>query len=368
MPPYPFSNHPVRVEPYFGYRSQTTLHVSGRALRSAKAKFAAGGRRQAMRTMISQFVSHEVPGLPVTLQLTCPKGAAHSHLATTDAEGFVRFEIELDDWRFPPAPTWEAVSLHWNDGASSQSVNGHVLAPGEGTQLGVISDIDDTIIETGITGNVRAILRNWKRVLAQMPEERAQVPDADIFYNALGGNAPPMPGLRRSSDEHPAPTDRPFFYVSSSPWNLYSYLVAYKKVRGLPLGPIALRDWGLNRETFGSGSHGAHKRRAIEKILATYPAMQFALIGDDTQGDLTAFNGIVTDYPDRIAAIFIRTAGEQFSPEEALAKANIEASEVPLWLGPDFSTGEEFLNATGLDKDSDATHIVETIESKLKAD
>lgn len=366
-----FSKHPIRIEPYFGYRSQTKLYISGRALRSGKAGFEVGGRWQAMRTMIAQFASREVANLPVTLEIACPKGAERRHSSITDTEGFVRFEIDLDDWQFPAQPTWEAVSLHWHNDTLAQSISGHVLAPGKGTPLGVISDIDDTIIETGITGNVRAVLRNWQRVLAQLPEERLQVPDADVFYSALGGKRVRETGSPKASGDHPSPnpplTKRPFFYVSSSPWNLYSYLVAYKKARGLPLGPVALRDWGLNRETFGSSSHGAHKRHAIDKILATYPDMKFALIGDDTQGDLVAFSGISTDYPERIAAVFIRTAGDEFTPEEVAAKAAIEATGIPLWLGPDFATGKSFLAATGLDKDRDATHIVRTLNAGSRA-
>ena len=162
-------------------------------------------------------------------------------------------------------------------------------------------------------------------------------------------------------------THRPFFYVSSSPWNLFSYLVAFKKSRNLPLGPIMLRDWGFNRATLGSAGHGAHKRDAIETILAAYPEMRFALIGDDTQGDLVAFGDIVSQHPQRIAAVFIRKAGEEFSPEEVLAEVAIKSAGVPLWLGDDYTKGQEFLKATGLASDGDAAQIVKTIEESQKA-
>ncbi|MGB3740009.1 MAG: App1 family protein, partial [Pontixanthobacter sp.] len=165
----------------------------------------------------------------------------------------------------------------------------------------------------------------------------------------------------------PAAMDRPFFYVSSSPWNLYSYLVAYMRLKALPLGPIALRDWGLNRATFGGGSHGAHKRRAIDRILNTYPHMRFALIGDDTQGDLTAYGTVVEEYGAQIAAVFIRSAGEALSAEEEAAVRTIEASGVPLWRGPDYATGAAFLEQTGLLADSDAARIVHTKDTAGRA-
>ncbi|MXO91489.1 App1 family protein [Pontixanthobacter aquaemixtae] len=357
---------PVRVQPYFGYRNQRRLVISARALRSGKEDFSRGGRWQAMRTMLAQFASREAAGVAVTLVAKMPGGSAVRHEAVTDKEGFVHFRIDLDHCQLPAKPMWEVITLRWATRDGAQYAEGHVLAPAANAQLGVISDIDDTIIETGITGSFRAIVRNWKRILAQMPDERLHVPGVDTFYAALGGGAV----LQDSSNQGksvPTLTRRPFFYVSSSPWNLFSYLVAFKKSRKLPLGPIMLRDWGFNRDTFGSASHGAHKREAIAAILGAYPDMRFALIGDDTQGDLVAYGNIVRNYPGRIAAVFIRTAGEDFTASEEEARSHIIASGVPLWLGSGYASGQAFLREAGLASDSDAAQIVTTIDKAHKA-
>ena len=314
--------------------------------------------------MIAQFASHEVGGLDVTLELVGPDGEPGRHHATTDGEGYARFDIALDgSWPYPAQPAWETVTLHWGEGADEKCVDAHILVPGENNRRGIISDIDDTIIETGITGNIRAVLRNWRRVLLQMPEERILVPGADVFYSALGGNAVLQADGGHAGESQPA-ARRPFFYVSSSPWNLFSYLVAYMRGRGIPLGPIMLRDWGLNRETFGSASHGAHKRAAIEDILATYPELRFVLIGDDSQGDLTAFGAIAVENPGRIRAIFIRKVGEAMTAEEMAAKAAIEDAGVPLWLGDGYADNHDFLVSTGLLGDEEAEIILKTVEDK----
>ncbi|MGB3740247.1 MAG: phosphatase domain-containing protein, partial [Pontixanthobacter sp.] len=228
----PFSRTtPIRLQPYFGYRSGSRLRISARALRSGKARFASGGRWQAMRTMIAQFASREVADLPVRLEIA-REGQPHlHHEAATDDEGFVHFDVPIDDWAMPVSPEWEVVALHWTDDGVHHSVEGHVLVPGDTTPLAVISDIDDTIIETGITGDIRAVLRNWKRVLAQMPDERIAVPGVDGFYGALGGALPNDSASDDVGKHMPAAMDRPFFYVSSSPWNLYSYLVAYMRLK-----------------------------------------------------------------------------------------------------------------------------------------
>lgn len=352
---------PARIQPYFGYRNRERLFITVRALRSRKGEFGKASKWRAMRTMMSQFASHEVKDFPVELELASPTGETRRHQGITDKEGFVHFDVRLEgEWDYEENPQWEAVTFHWKNGEGEQCVDGHVLAPGKATGLAMISDIDDTIIETGITGNFRAVIRNWRRVLMQMPEERILVPGADLFYNALGGNTG-LPEGEGHAGDHQYASRRPFFYVSSSPWNLFSYLVTYMKGRGLPLGPIMLRDWGLNRKTFGSSSHGAHKRAAIEGIIATYPELRFALIGDDSQGDLTAFSDIAVSNPDRVRAVFIRKVGETMNPEELAAKAALEAAKIPLWLGEGYDKGHEFLASIGLLDDGEAEKIVDAV-------
>lgn len=354
---------PVRIQPYFGYRNRERLFITARALRSRVERFEKGGRWRAARTMMAQFVSHEVPELAVELEIARPGGASHRHQGLTDKEGFVHFDIRLDPhWDLAEQARWETVVFHWTNGTGTHCIDGHVLAPGMTSGLAVISDIDDTIVETGITGDFNAVMRNWRRVLVEMPEERILVPGADVFYNALGGGNILPAGDGHAGESQPA-TSRPFFYVSSSPWNLFSYLVTYIRGRGLPLGPIMLRDWGLNRDTFGSASHGAHKLAAIEAILGTYPELKFALIGDDSQGDLTAFSAIATAHPGRVRAIFIRKVGEAMTPEELAAQKAIEAGKIPLWLGDSYATGRDFLASIGLLGDEEARAIVEAVET-----
>jgi len=358
---------PVRIQPFFGYRSRTRLVLSARALRSGKSGFDPrankGGRLQAIRTMLAQFASREAAGVEVTLELEGQERALLHATAVSDGDGYLHFDLPLDpDLDLPVHPVWEVVTLRWRNREGEQCVEGHVLVPGTEGRLAVISDIDDTIIETGITGGIRAIARNWRRILAELPEERIAVPGADAFYGALGGGQVLPPDAVRAG-KRVAATHRPFFYVSSSPWNLFSYLVAFMRAKGLPLGPLMLRNWGFDRATLGSSGHGAHKRAQIDAILGTYPDLRFALIGDDTQGDLPAYATAVEHYPDRVAAIFIRTtAGQPLSPEELAAQVTIEAAGVPLWLGDSWESGQHFLRAVGFTPGGETEQIVRAVE------
>ena len=353
----------VRVQPYFGYRNSERLIISARALRADKPNFELSGRLQAIRTMLAQFASREVADLPVQLELERPDGKRFTHEAVTNAEGFAEFDIALDgEWSMPADSAWEIAALRWDNAKGPQKAHAHILVPGTRADLAIISDIDDTLIETGITGSFRAIARNWKRVVAQLPEERLAVPGVDVFYSALSGSSTQDDGISTAGARIDAPK-RPFFYVSSSPWNLFSYLVAFKRMRGLPLGPIKLRDWGFNRRTLGHSSHGDHKTSAIADILAHFPNLQFALVGDDTQKDLIAFGKIVTEHPNRVKAVFIRKASkDEFTAEEKAAHDAIQAADVAFWMGSDYSTGQDFLVDAGLTGSTPAAKIVRTIE------
>jgi phosphatidate phosphatase APP1 len=360
-----FRPSPVGVHPFFGYRSRQRLRLTARAMRQGARSFeVGGGRLRAIRTLFGQFTSSEIAGVRVTLRVDGPDGTLLGAEAISDAEGFVQFDLPLDPaWDLPRHPAWERAELAWTSPEGACTIDAHILAPGLDSRLAVISDIDDTIIETGVTGGWRNIARNWRRIFAQLPGERVIVPGAAPFYGALGGGEVAVVQGERRAEKSIAATHRPFFYVSSSPWNLFAYLVAFQRAKGLPLGPLLLRDWGLNRATFGSASHGQHKRDAISAILALYPELRFALIGDDTQGDLPAFAEAVRAFPGRIAAVFMRTvAGEALSAEEEAACSSIRAAGVALWLGDSFAIGEQFLHALGFTPGGETEQIVKVVE------
>lgn len=355
---------PVRLQPFFGYRSATRLVLTARAVRRRGPVFEAHTRWRAIRTVLGQFVPREVAGLSVTLELRGEGGLAFRDQQVTNNGGYVRFDCLLDPaWALPEHPQWEVASLSWTNANGSQVAYARILVPGQSSDLAVISDIDDTIIETGITGGLGSVIRNWRRIFAQLPHERIVVPDADRFYGELGGGA----GDKQTDQPKrvlsmPAPR-RPFFYVSSSPWNLYNYLVAFQRAKNLPLGPLLLRAWGINKDTLGHESHGAHKLVAIDSILAMFPALRFALIGDDTQGDLPAFAQMVAARPGRIAAVFVRTVSEQaFTAEEEAALVAIRAAGVPLWLGDSYAVGLEFLQTLGFTPGGETEQIVRAVE------
>lgn len=311
------SNDLIRLQPYTGYRSADRLRVSARALQGPTPDFSDPSLLSNVRTMMRLYASREVAGVAVTLRL---EGGAAYH-ATTDEEGYVQFDLPL----IPHSRGemgWEKAVFEWHNTHQIQSVAARIIAPAMNGDLAIISDVDDTILETGITGNMRDILRNVHRIMAQMPQQRRIVPGVPQFYQTLARAGTPQL--------------RPCFYISSSPWNLYPYLRHFKTTHELPAGPLMLRDWTLSGETLGKEGHGTHKLAAIRQLLADFPHLRFVLIGDDTQRDLAAFSAIAGENPDRIAAVFIRRIAALSSTDEQPARTLFEDCNVPFWMGRDF--------------------------------
>jgi phosphatidate phosphatase APP1 len=168
-----------------------------------------------------------------------------------------------------------------------------VLTPPASARLGVISDIDDTIIKTGAYD----LVRNWRTILLHSAESRIPFRGVAAFYRALerGAAAEPV---------------NPIFYVSSSPWNLYDLLERFIELHGIPAGPMFLRDFGLDRTKLIAGSHRDHKVRAIERLFAFYPELSFVLVGDSGQHDAAIYAEMVRRHPGRVLAVYIRDVTE----------------------------------------------------------
>ena len=96
-----FFSPPVRLQPYFGYRSRDRLVLGARALRSRTPAFEKRGRVRAMRTLLGQFASREEARVKVTLEIEAqmPDGASEQVVRTVtensrtlkfDTHGFER--------------------------------------------------------------------------------------------------------------------------------------------------------------------------------------------------------------------------------------------------------------------------------------
>jgi phosphatidate phosphatase APP1 len=99
----------------------------------------------------------------------------------------------------------------------------------------------------------------------------------------------------------------PFFYVSSSEWNLFDYIKEFCRKNELPEGVFLLSQLKRFKDLLktGQGKH-AEKYVRIVRILKAFPHHKYVLLGDDSQEDPTIYASIVRDFPGKIFAVYLR--------------------------------------------------------------
>jgi phosphatidate phosphatase APP1 len=197
-----------------------------------------------------------------------------------------------------------------------------------GARVGIISDIDDTVVHSSAT----SVLKMTWIVLLNNAHTRLPFEGVAAFYRAL----------QRGADGRDY---NPIFYVSSSPWNIYDVLEYFLNVHGVPAGPIFLKDWS----PAVLGKHRAHKLGVIRTLLGTYPELPFVLIGDSGQEDPEIYHQAVREHPGRIQAIYIRDVAATRRKVEVPAIAEeVRKLGVEMVLVPDSAAAAEHAAAKGL--------------------
>ena len=299
------SDHPLQIVSYRSYGTLNRLYVKGRVLKDKRIEKSTGKDSvwNNLLSMYKRFESDEVPGATLKIRFS-----GKDHLVTTDAEGY--FTINLStEVPIVRNDMWHEVDVELIDApyAFVPGLTGKasVLVPPEDAEYGIISDIDDTVVKTTAT-NLLAMSRN-----TFFHNAHSRMPFAGVaeFYKSLQ--------LGRNGKRN-----NPFFYVSSSPWNLYDLLIDFLDINDIPEGPLLLRDFGLSIGQTNS-DHMGHKFHEIQNIMIAYPQLNFVLIGDSGQEDPKIYREIVSRFPGRILAIYIRDV--QLTDREKIA-VNISRS------------------------------------------
>ena len=307
-------DRPYEITPYRGYGTRSRVFVHGRVIECRNIA-AATVTDSIWRNLVNTFKridSDPLPNASVSLRL-----GVHEREVVTDAEGFFREWIDLaaplegdDHWREAEV---ELHGLAARDDQPAPVVRGKapILVPTGSETFGVISDLDDTVIQSRITSFLQAV----RTVMLGNARTRLPFPGVAAFYQALerGGD-----GKRRN----------PIFYVSSSPWNIHDVIADFMDIQRIPVGPIHLRDWDVDFDALTSNRLKRHKEPLIREILELYPSLPFILIGDDSQKDPEIYRAILDRFPGRILAIYIRNVRaepERSASVQALAKEVLAA-------------------------------------------
>jgi phosphatidate phosphatase APP1 len=287
------------VKVYHGYGHKGDLVVYGHVLAGkpvSPSKYSNNALTNSIH-LVKLFFVKPIPKVQVELEW-----GSQRLYTTTEADGFFKFEWQSDT---SVEAGWHLINVNL------LSPQGVVAAVGQGkifvphsTQYGFISDIDDTVLvsHSADTG------KKLKVMFTKNPRSRKTFFDVVKYYQllAFAHTEPALPN--------------PFFYVSSSEWNLYDDLNEFFKHNDLPKGAFLLNSIKKWYQLFKTGNT-KHQGKLIRvvRILKVFPKQRFVLLGDNSQKDPEIYVNIANKYPDRIVAIYLRN----ISPEKEVATLNL---------------------------------------------
>lgn len=302
---------------YRGYANEQELIVFGHVFQhnTANTYEFEKKRFKNARSIIRMFRIKTIPNADVYLE----HGETKVHTKALD-DGYFKFCIPLK----------EQLGYGWTDYYVSIFHNGEeirergtYIRPYEGN-LGFISDIDDTFLVSHTRNFFKKLyILLWKNI-----NDRKIFEDVVPHYQALSTAG------RNKKDEMNA-----FFYVSSSEWNLYKFIVKFTENHQLPRAVLLLKDIKTSLMDFlvtGRGNHN-HKFDKIKHILEFYPHLQYTLLGDDSQHDPFLYEDVCKIFPVTVKAVYIRQTGHSQKEKALKSIKNMEAMGVAVCYFKDSS-------------------------------
>ncbi|UBV42968.1 App1 family protein [Deinococcus taeanensis] len=305
------------LQPYVGWGTPDRVELLGRVLlpRTVAPASKADPRLRNVQNVLRRLFSREVGGVRVNGTLD---GVTVS--AVSDADGY--FTLVFTPTRSLPGG-WHQVSLRIEGREVSAAGRVQVVSD---ARFGIISDLDDTVIQSDVT----SLPRMLGTVLTGNARTRLPFPGVGALYRALTRE-----GEARN----------PIFYVSSSPWNFFDLLWQFLDYRRIPLGPMFLRNWGVDL----LGGHGGYKHGVIERIFEHFPHLQFVLVGDSGEKDPEIYAEVVHRHPNRVLAVYIRDVTEASRDEGVMKlRAEVRRAGVDLVLAADSLNAASHAMAMGL--------------------
>ncbi|MDT7828134.1 phosphatase domain-containing protein [Pricia sp. S334] len=288
----------LQIITFQSYGTNTHFYARGRALEDEEIDLSKKGFFNLLWNSFKRFETDEIRNTGISIRFR--DGTSLS--GTTDNRGYYRIDTTVQNLRKQAnEESWVGYEISYTDTALKREIlhqnrfPGEILIPSAQADFGVISDIDDTILHTGVVSSLK-----WKVVfntLFKKPGQRLPLKGAAEFYGQL----------HRGKSGAAA---NPIFYVSHSPWNLYRYLELFLAKNNFPKGPILLRNfprWG----GFGKEEEKPQKQKEIFNILKTYPDLKFILIGDSGEHDADIYKEIAERYPVNILAIYLRSVAHK---------------------------------------------------------
>lgn len=306
--------HIPTVIPYLGYGAPGWARVLCRVL-LAKPSAGTDPRYKKIRGWRS-FTSVPVNHTTVTISI-----GNMEQRVVSDRGGVVDAVLAVD-----LSPGWHTITIRTDE---TEKVEAKVFIVDPQVSVGLISDIDDTVMVTALP---RPFLAAWNTFVLD-EHARRPVPGMAVLYERLTRTHPGMP----------------VFYLSTGAWNVAPTLTRFLSRNLYPAGPLLLTDWGPTHDRwFRSGRN--HKVDTLERLSQEFPNMRWLLVGDDGQHDEEIYGQFSTRHPEAVGAVAIR----QLSNSEAVlaggrSRSEAHSNQPARWVyAPDGAGLVERLEQVGL--------------------
>lgn len=300
-------NKSVSVKVYHGYGHTHNLVVYGHVFRfKARTKQTYSNSLFVnMLHLLKLFILKPYPFVKIRLQFYDQTIYGH-----TEYDGFFKLEWKAE----------KNVDAGWHKVVvEALGKNNTILAVSKGlvyvphiTQYAFVSDIDDTIM----VSHSATFLRRLRELLIKNPRTRKTFAEAQEHYSLLA--------LSHTEVGQP----NPFFYVSSSEWNLYDYLVEAFRFNQFPEGAFLLNQIKRWKDLVKTGKTGHDgKLMRVMRILDAFPNQRFVFFGDNSQQDPRIYTTIAKKYPKNITAIYIRNVRKENEEEARMLLNALESAQ-----------------------------------------
>lgn len=291
----------VRFDIYTSLYTSSHWYIRGRLLYGWRSKREfTGGYFWSLCYSLRRAISWEIKRQDMELRI----GSRAFPLAT-DHEGYFEFLQPID------VSNLERMEIELSSNISShryvQSV--HLDAYNDDVPLGIISDIDDTILRTKVKSFIR--LKMIYYTIFVNPFRRKPIENAALFYHKK------LASIKGYG---------PIIYLSNSPWNMYHYLKVFLEFNHFPKGELKLRDFGRQMLKKKPPLTQQNKYMEIEKLLRVFSFTNFILVGDTAEKDFDIYTTIKKKYPVRVEEIILLKTGN--TKNESRIKNQIEVDKI----------------------------------------
>lgn len=294
-----------QVIPFRGLGTTSSVRVLARVVLARRPI----GSENTPRTIRGwrSFTSAPVPFATVTVHAD-----GQQTTVTADRGGVVDATLPL-----ALSPGWHDVWLSVSDSLASR---GRVFVVADNQDIGVICDIDDTVMVTALP---RPFLAAWNSFVRD-ENARRPVPGMAVL-------------LERIVRQYPG---APVVYLSTGAWNVQPTLTRFLKRHLYPMGALLLTDWGPTTDRFFRSGR-QHKKDTLERLATEFPHVRWILIGDDGQHDEALYQSFAESHPSQVRAVAIR---ELLAPEALLAggrshrNRTLDPDEIP-WVSASNGAG-----------------------------